>query len=515
MSRIKRGLSLILTTALITGIALTGCGTKTGSESTVTKIAAATESAAATTAAGESKLEPVNLSWYFVGPGEQKDTAAIEAEVSKYLMDKINVNLKLYCLDWGTYQQKMFAMIAAGEPFDMCFTASWFNDYNKNARIGAFIPLNELMDKYAPNTKTLLGEDFLKGSQVDGKNYAIPCNKEKARSYGIVYNKATAEKYGFDMTKVKSIQDLEPMLKTIKEKEPNSFPFIGGSLAFGVYDWHASNSNESPDVGDITAEGKVINQFETPEFKTMWELMHKFYKAGYIRKDVITQKNVVEESVDKGQTFAWPVNLKPGYAAERSANKQTKEKYGFELGQIDFTTPVMCTADVMGSMTAISKTSKNPERAMMFLELFNSDPYLNNLINYGIENKHYKKVAENTIETIPDSGYALGMQWALGNQFINYLQKSEDPNKWKQFEEFNKNAKPSPELGFIFNPEPIKTEKAACDTVIGQYGRALDNGVIDPAKYLPDFLKKLKEAGADKIIAEKQKQFDAWKSASK
>ncbi|WP_313560181.1 ABC transporter substrate-binding protein [Ruminiclostridium cellobioparum] len=512
MDKMKRSLSMLLVGILAFGAVLSGCGSSEPGDDTKA-VSQQSQAAANTAEQPESQqLDEVNIAWYFVGPGEQKDTAKVEEEASKYLKDKINVNLKLNCLDWGTYQQKMNAMIAAGEPFDLCFTASWMLDYNKNARTGAFIPINDLMDKYAPKTKDLLGADFLKASQIEGKNYALPCNKEKARSYGIVYNKATAEKYGFDMSTVKSIKDLEPMLKKIKESEPSAFPFIGGSLAFGIYDWHASNSNESPDVGDINAEGKVINQFETPEFKEMWQLMNKYYKAGYIRKDIITQQNVVEEAVSSGQAFAWCVNLKPGYAEEYTANKQLKEKHGFELGQIDFTEPVMCTADVMGSMTAISKTSSNPERAMMFLELFNTDKYLNNLINFGIENTHYKKINDNTIETIPDSGYALGMQWALGNQFINYLQKNENPNKWTQFEEFNKAAKPSPEVGFLFNPESVKTEKAACDTIIGQYARALDNGVIDPDKYLPEFLSKLKAAGADKIIAEKQKQFDQWKA---
>jgi putative aldouronate transport system substrate-binding protein len=34
----------------------------------------------------------------------------------------------------------------------------------------------------------------------------------------------------------------------------------------------------------------------------------------------------------------------------------------------------------------------------MFLELVNTDPYLSNLINYGIEDSHYKKVNESIIE---------------------------------------------------------------------------------------------------------------------
>ena len=54
-------------------------------------------------------------------------------------------------------------------------------------------------------------------------------------------------------------------------------------------------------------------------------------------------------------------------------------------------------------MQAISRTSKNPEIAMKFLEMFNTDKYLNNLINFGIEGTHYVKVADNVIKAGPQN----------------------------------------------------------------------------------------------------------------
>ena len=41
----------------------------------------------------------------------------------------------------------------------------------------------------------------------------------------------------------------------------------------------------------------------------------------------------------------------------------------------------------------------------------------------------------------------------------------------------------------------------------------IDFGTIDPAKKLPEFIEKLKAAGIEKVIAEKQKQLDAWAAA--
>jgi putative aldouronate transport system substrate-binding protein len=63
--------------------------------------------------------------------------------------------------------------------------------------------------------------------------------------------------------------------------------------------------------------------------------------------------------------------------------------------------------------------------------------------------------------------------------------------------------------------DPVKTELAAATNVINQYKVGLESGTLDPA-LTAEFNAKLKTAGLDKIIAEKQKQIDAWaKTAGK
>ncbi|WP_251028420.1 DUF3502 domain-containing protein [Bacillus sp. ISL-18] len=84
-------------------------------------------------------------------------------------------------------------------------------------------------------------------------------------------------------------------------------------------------------------------------------------------------------------------------------------------------------------------------------------------------------------------------------------------NYWDELVKFNDSAVISPAFGFRFNPDPVKTEIAASTNVINQYKVPLESGTLDPNKALPEFNKKLKAAGIDKIIAEKQKKFDEWK----
>jgi len=53
------------------------------------------------------------------------------------------------------------------------------------------------------------------------------------------------------------------------------------------------------------------------------------------------------------------------------------------------------------------------------------------------------------------------------------------------------------------------------DAAVADLYYALASGSIDPDKYLTQFIDKFKQAGSNKIIAEKQKQLDAWKATNK
>jgi putative aldouronate transport system substrate-binding protein len=451
---------------------------------------------------------PYEIQWYFVGnTSGQNDIASVQAEVNKYLKEKINATVSMNSMDFATYENRINMMLAGNEPLDLMFTTSWCANYGLNAAKNAFLPLNGLLAQYAPKTKALLGDEFLKGPEIDGKLYAVPANKDKAHNWGFVYRKDLAEKHGIDMSTVKNFEDLEPILKLIKEKEPGVTPLgvAGGRTPVNIYDFNVISFPDGfyADSGD----DRVINLYETPEYRKAVDLARKFYLAGYVRKDSDVAQNF-STLQKEGAFFVSVEQCKPGKADELSASSK-----GFTFAQQDLTPPRMYTSDTLGSMMAIPRNSKNPARVMMFIELLNTDPYLHNLINFGIEGKHYTKTNDNTISIIKDGGYTqAGQTWQFGNEFANYLINTDDPNKYTMLDEFNKTAAPAKALGFNFDTEPVKTEVAACENVRKEFIMMLEVGTVDPNEYMPKFLDKLKQAGAEKIQAEMQKQYDAWKN---
>lgn len=509
----KKILSLITSSVIACSLLLSGCGSN-NSSSTETSTAKATDStaAAASTAAENSQLEPYELSWYYVGPGPQKDIGLVEAELNKYLKDKINVTVKMNCIDFSNYANKISTMIASSEEFDLCFTSYWTN-YNVNASKGGFMEIDELLPKYAPKTKALFTDEFLGGAKVGGKLYAVPVNKDKAHNHGFIYRKDLADKWGLDMSTVKTWEDIIPILKTVKEKDPTIIPF---SYNLGpINEAEVINITGNTTLGNLynnkPEDNKIYNYLDTPESMRDTKFMHTLYTSGYMRKDVLTYKDVNIDR-DNGKTFCNIEQLKPGKADELNAGVKVA---GVKFAQIDITPPVYGYTDIAGSMHAISKTSQNPERAMMFLEYANTDKFVNNLINFGIENTHYKKIGENSIEPIKDSGYSgwVGSQWILANQYLNYILPGEDPLKWENFDKFNNSATKLRGLGFNFDPTKVKTQIAAVENVNNKYKEALYRGVMDPEKLIPKWNAEIKKAGNDEIMAELQAQFDAWLAA--
>ncbi|WP_313561574.1 ABC transporter substrate-binding protein [Ruminiclostridium cellobioparum] len=518
MQKAKRltGLFLVLCLAITFVV---GCGSGDNGAATSTTSAASSSVAAESSAAAESSvaLDPVELKWYVVGNGQPKDIDAVMAKVNEWLKPRINATLKLTIFTWGDdFEQKMGAKIASGEEYDITFTSNWAANYLQNAPKGAFVDLTPLLDKYAPKTKELLGDKVIKGASIDGKLYAIPTNKEMAHNWGFLVNKKLADKNGIDLSTIKKFEDIEPALKIIKEKEPGVEPFqtVVGESAYRILDFEKMVDDNVP--GAIYGDGrdtKVINDFDAPETKALFTTLHNWYKAGYIRKDADTITDW-QANRKAGKVFSAVASLKPGKDGEESVSS------GIEWQQIDITAPMSTTREMTGAMQAISKSSHNPERALMFLELANTEPELCNLINYGIEGTHYTKVSDTKIEQTQAGidGYNTGTAWLFANQFNTYIFNSEKfesaTAKWDQFKAYNDSAKASPILGFTFNAEPVKTKVAALTGVKKQFMPGLETGKSDPAVVLPKFNEKLKAAGLDDVLAEMQKQVDAF-TASK
>lgn len=455
---------------------------------------------------GGTAENPVELIWYTIG-APPKDLDKVEAEINKYTAEKIGVTVDIKMIDFGDYTQKMQVMAASGEPMDILFTSSWAFDYVQNARKGAFMELDELLETHGQGIKEVLDPAFLEGSKVDGHNYAIPANKELPAQDVWRFNKNLVDKYDLDISNVKSLESLEPLLKTIKENEPNIVPFAVASDYTQTlpFDYVIEKLPMAVRLDD-KEELKVINFLEAPETMEAFKTMHKYYKAGYISPEAATTTST-QDLMTSGNWFLDRANTQP------FADNMWSASYGYPVVSVPASDPIIYNWSVMGSMQAISANSDHPEEAMKFLNLLNTDATLRNMVDFGIEGVHYKKVSENVIENLPASKDYDMPTFSLGNIMLTYLNPEDPENKWDEFKKFNESGEPAPLLGFNFDPKNVTTELAAVNNVKEEFWAPLMTGTVDPEEFIPKAVEKLNAAGLEKIMVEAQSQIDAWKAS--
>ncbi|MBO2944911.1 ABC transporter substrate-binding protein [Paenibacillus sp. F411] len=496
MSKTKKKWLLPLTVMLSASMLLSACG---GSNNEAGNESAGNES--------EKPAEATELIWYTIG-APQKDIDMVEEEINKYTAEKIGVTVDIKMIDYGDYTQKMQVMAASGEPMDILFTSSWAFDYVQNARKGAFMELDQLIEDHGQGIKEVLDPAFLEGSKVDGHNYGIPANKELPAQEVWRFNKTLLDKHNLSIEGLEKLEDMEPLLKAVKENEPNVVPFAVGKdyspLNTLPYDYIIQNLPMAVDMND--PELKVINVLDQPDLMEDLQTMNKYYKAGYISPEAATTTST-QDLFTSGNWFMDRATSQP------FADNLWSQGYGYPVVSTPASEATIYNWSVMGSLQAISANSEHPEEAMKFLNLLNTDVALRNMVDSGIEGVHYKKVSENVMENLPESKNYDMPTFALGNIMLTYLNPADPENKWEEFKKFNDAGTASPLLGFNFDPSNVSTELAALNNVKEEFWSPLMTGTVSPEEFIPKAIERLKSAGMDKVIAEAQKQIDEWKAS--
>ncbi|WP_165822314.1 ABC transporter substrate-binding protein [Paenibacillus montanisoli] len=492
--------------------------------------ASATNASANNTAASNAAAEdPVELTMY-IANSPIKDMDRIMEAANKIIKEKINATLKLVVTDWSSYPQKLNLMISSGEPFDIAFTASWGDlNYFQSASKGAFADMTDLLDQYAPTTKSRVPDSVWNGVKVNGKIYGAVNYQVwgMAGARGIQLRKDLVDKYNFDWKSVKSWDDLTPFFAEVKKGDKTVIPMEAGQLFSGQPVYYNMDA-----VGDTTVPGwviygdndiKVFNQYETPEFKAYLKTMREWYKNGYVRKDAATLKDTTPDrkagklAAIYSQPYPDDIDLpEAAGTGMMSLSDPAAKVYSYNKR---FTPAFISSNTPSAAVLAISANSQHKEKAMQMIELMNTDDELFHLIAFGQPDVDYKKVGDRQFELIPDKYNFNYSEWEIGQSYNRMLwDKSTDLNvndkRLSAIYEADKTAMVSPVMGFVFDTDPVKTQIANVNSVTAELLKGLEVGAIDPDKYLDTFLKKLKDAGADDIIAEKQKQIDAWKAAN-
>lgn len=514
------GLGLTMSAGL-----LAGCGSSDNGSSAAGSSAQGTQSSAQ--AGGESGgktyngvdiSEHVDLKMYLLGD-RTPDFDEVYGEINKILEEKLNCSVSVDFLSWGEHDTKYSMLFSSQEPFDLIFTASSWGHYEQTVALGGFRPLDEEFIKtYAPDIWDVVPEMAWNQAKIDGTAYMVPNYQNEFGQDVIAVRGDLMKKYGFD--DISSWDDLKSFYMTIAEKEDGIYASQGGP-------WYQYFQNEGlSTTGGVPQGGELILYHaqdpsdldftyivEWDGFADYCKQVKEMADAGCWSPDVLndTQERQTGLLTGKSASMIWNLGTCKTYA--KQANSENPD------WNVTICDPVASLPKKVNSYinngVAINVASQHPERAMMVLNEFYTNPAVQDLAMLGIEGKHWEAVGEDQFKVIDESNFGVdnNCNWGWKNAAIFRKEYIEDRTALDDTfdalnEKWNANVKPEHVYdGFNFNTTNVATQVAAVEAALGSYYSPLVNGLVDDVDGTIAQLKAaLESAGIQDILTELEKQ---------
>lgn len=540
--------STAMSLALLTSVGMfAGCGGKQASTSQPSS------SGAATSAPEAAKVTyPINTTqtlsyWGILDATAAKNASDLgEIPLYKEMQAKTGVKLKFITTAANNSKEMLNLMIASSDYPDI-IEYNWLNNFpggpEKAIKDGVILPLNDLLDKNAPNFKKLVSsnKDIDKTVKTDGgKYYSFPFLRVDPSV--CVFIGPMLRKDWMDELSLKSPETIDEwytLLKTFKEKKSVDSAFT----------LPTSSSNVSLNIIKLTGafigaygiaydfylqDGKVVYGPNQPAFKDFLTTMNKWYKENLIDKDLgITDRKGGDAKILGSKTGGIV-----GYAGSDMSkyldSMKTKDPK-FNLVGVPYPTLKKGDKPEFGHLSnslsgegcaAITVASKNKELAAQFLDYaYGTEGNL--LMNFGIQDVSYKM--ENGYPKYTDIIFknpkGLTVSEALGGytraayngpfvqdpkymeQYYQYQQQKDAIKAWTNTNESKHLLPPvtatpeeSSELATIINNVDTYREEMVMKFILGQ----------EPLDKFDSYLAQMKKLNIDRAIELKQAALDRY-----
>ncbi len=472
---------------------------------------AAADTAEAPAASGDATEISVYRCTFNLANPDSEQVTKVQDAINDYIADKINVKIKLTDVGSGEYTDKANLALANNE-INLLWTASWEGTIGTND----LYPANAVYDltDLVPGTPLYgsMAEGQWEAAKYDGKIFFVPVYKDNVEGYDFMFRQDLIDQHNWDITSVKELKDLEPMLEDAKA-DGLKYPFLTQKTAM-FYRWYIDKfdfftaDSATNFVAVDRATDEVVDTILTPEYLEFCTLMGEWADKGYISEDDYTK--VTTDTTT--QTQDWAVS----WWTDIPVNDEADARYGQDVTMQPATDRWAHSTSALGSCYCVTANS-TPEQAKAcvdFLGLLYTDSKLADLYTFGIEGEDFTYDANGQV-TQTSEKYNHSM-WESANATIVTPLDNEPANKAELYDAFNGGANTSSAAGFRFDKSPVESQYAACANVSGEYGFNLENGGIpasDVAATIEAYQAALDEAGYQDVLAEFQKQYNEWKAS--
>ncbi|MEK4061580.1 MULTISPECIES: extracellular solute-binding protein [Paenibacillus] len=546
---VKRSLTIML--ALMLSLALAACSGNSGNnESAPTAQPADSTQAPQNEAtlnpdepAWKLDTSPIDLTW-FVGANWYAHSWG-ESLTSKYITEKTGVNVKLE-VPSGEANEHITLMMTSGQLPDLISMGSWETAVKKLWEGDHVYALNELADQYDPYFYKVAGDGTLKWyRQENGNTYGIPNDSYSpnlmhetgmtAANQTFLVRKDLYEEMGSpDLSTPEGFLNALQLFKDKYSKykgQPMSPFFAQGNVPYGMTEY-LHNLLAIPHEKD----GKVYDRVTDPEYIAWLKTFRTAYERGLINVDFLVDSDTqVEEKTNNARYFMmireWSgmTAVNPMLAAGTNPDSYYIAVDGPQNSSGD--SAKLFPGNMDGWMvTMISKSTKNPERAIRFLTYLSSEEGQHDLF-LGKEGETWETVdgkpqlkadmlnlIESDIETLEKQYGVLDTYWMMRNPVIVNQWRPEKAPVIKQMEDFA-NAQADIDSGIYKGLDPLGDSEVAVawsrisqnwEEVLPELITAKDEAAFD--KIFASFLERRDSYGFQQVMEFRQTELDVRKA---
>ena len=284
--------------------------------------------------------EPITFE---IAAATQKNKNFKELEFFKELEKDTNVIINWNMSSDDGWNEKKSLLFASNMLPDAFYGIEILSDVDimKYASQGMLIPLNDLIDQYMPNFKSILDRRPQYKAQItapDGNIYSLPTINEISPTTHdkLFINKTWLENLGLEVPT--TIEEFESVLRAFKEYDANGngnpndeIPFTFRYSSTDLYNRQQGIQSMFGTFGQlddiyhfIVKDGQVVYTPTTEEYKNAINWFHELYKEGLIDKEVFTHdKNVYVSKIQNPENI---VGMFLGWSTSATA-AANKDKY--------------------------------------------------------------------------------------------------------------------------------------------------------------------------------------------
>lgn len=385
------------------------------------------------------------------------------------------------------------------------------DNFHDMAGKGCFVPWNDyLITEDGKKLSQALPETNWKSVTIDDQIFGI--NGRSDYVYGApsyIVNKDLLKQYNLmedDLNK--PIYELEKIITKVANGEKNNVNFKAIRI-------DTSNFHNIQEVSPAYLSGSMAVALYNDPHKKAGIILNEPNNLRWLKSlNQYANKGLVGMKNQRLENFFLEINMS-------SALPYTNPNYGYyygkdgELADTSDVTEIFLDKYYNGSVSlnnigayanCISEKSKNQDNAFDFLNKVYSDPYITNLLLYGVVNKNY----------IIEDGK---VDWPIvhvneeyiGNSYLSYPRFFEYKDKKEKYLTLQKSL-PYMYYDFYFDPTNVQNEIRGTNEVMNHLSEILSGNVKDFDTFIENLRKQLNNSGVQKLSDEVNRQKEAWLS---